>query len=57
VWPVYTDEKDVLEARSKGNFTMATVLLVLCLLLFVGLACARVRAKVDPKKTVQKLFS
>jgi hypothetical protein len=36
---------------------MAVTLLVLCLLLLLGLVCARVRAKTDPKKDVQKLFS
>jgi hypothetical protein len=36
---------------------MITALLVLGLLLLVGLACAGLRAKADPKKDVQKLFS
>jgi hypothetical protein len=36
---------------------MITALLVLGLLLLVGVACARLRAKADPKKDVQKLFS
>ena len=36
---------------------MVVALLVLCVLLLLGLACARLRAKADPKKDVQKLFS
>jgi hypothetical protein len=36
---------------------MAIGLSVLCVLLLVGFGCSRLRAKADPKKDVQKLFS
>jgi len=42
-------------ARKEPN--MAIGLSVLCVLLLVGFGCSRLRAKADPKKDVQKLFS